>query len=111
MAVGASTLAPSRRERRFADPAWHDNPLLRRLLQSYLATSAVVEGIPQDVPMDLRDGEHARFAITNLVQGLAPSNNPMTSPHAWKAAIDTGGLSLARGAPQPAAGTTATWAW
>ncbi len=37
IAVGTSTLAPSKRDRRFADAAWASNPLLRRLVQAYLA--------------------------------------------------------------------------
>lgn len=28
--VGTSTIAPSKRDRRFADPAWSQNPLLHR---------------------------------------------------------------------------------
>jgi hypothetical protein len=35
--VGTSTIAPSRRDRRFADPAWSQNPLLNRAVQGYLA--------------------------------------------------------------------------
>ena len=37
IAVGASEVAPSTRDRRFADPAWTQNPVLRRLVQAYLA--------------------------------------------------------------------------
>src|SRR5882762_1197652 len=35
--AGTSTLAPSRRDRRFVDPAWAENPILRRMVQAYLA--------------------------------------------------------------------------
>ena len=35
--------------------------------------------------------------LTNLIAASAPSNNPILSPAAWKAYIDTGGLSLVRG--------------
>src|ERR1700757_5142987 len=31
--AGTSTLAPSKRDRRFADTAWSENPLLRRIVQ------------------------------------------------------------------------------
>jgi polyhydroxyalkanoate synthase len=98
VAVGWSDLAPSRRDRRFVDPAWTENPLLRRLVQSYLAFARTAEGLAQDVPMEWRDKERIRFAVENLVAALSPSNNPLTSPVAWKAAIDTGGLSAVRGA-------------
>ena len=35
--------------------------------------------------------------LTNLIAASAPSNNPYLHPAAWKAYIDTGGLSLVRG--------------
>lgn len=95
--VGSSTVAPSKRDKRFTDPAWTENPLLRRLVQLYLASGAAAEGLAQDVPMEWRDKERVRFAVANLVEGLSPSNNPLTSPVAWKAAIDTGGMSAVKG--------------
>src|SRR4051812_23043664 len=36
--AGTSTVAPSRRDRRFTDPGWTENPILRRLVQGYPAT-------------------------------------------------------------------------
>ena len=95
--VGDSTLAPSRRDKRFTDEAWTGNPMLRRLVQAYLAAGQAAEGIAQDVPMEWHDAERVRFAVSNLVEALSPSNNPLVSPVAWKAAIDTGGLSAVRG--------------
>ena len=97
VAVGSSTISASRRDRRFSDPAWTENPLLRRLVQAYLAVEQSAEGLAQDVPMDWRDAERVRFAVSNIVEAIAPSNNPLTSPVAWKAAIDSGGLSAIRG--------------
>ena len=35
--TGTSTVAPHRGDRRFTDVAWTENPLLRRLVQLYLA--------------------------------------------------------------------------
>lgn len=96
--VGASELAPASYDRRFADPAWTSNPMLRRLVQAYLAAASTAEGLAQDVPMEWRQSEQVRFAVSNLVEALSPSNNPFTSPVAWKAAIDTGGGSLLAGA-------------
>ena len=37
IATGSSAIAPARRDRRFADPAWSENPLLKRTVQTYLA--------------------------------------------------------------------------
>jgi polyhydroxyalkanoate synthase len=98
IAGGGSAVAPGAKDRRFADPAWSANPVLRRVMQAYLATGSVALGLVEDVPLDWRDAERMRFAVTNLVDALAPSNSPLLSPEAWKAAIDTGGGSLVAGA-------------
>lgn len=100
IAAGRSDLAPGARDRRFADPAWTGNPLLHRLVQAYLAAGHAVDGIVQDVPLDWPDGERIRFAAENLVDALAPSNNPLVSPLAWKAVLDTGGANLINGPRQ-----------
>jgi polyhydroxyalkanoate synthase len=98
VAGGGSAVAPGAKDRRFADPAWSANPLLRRVMQAYLATGSTALGLVEDVPLEWRDTERMRFAVSNLVDALAPSNSPLLSPEAWKAAIDTGGASLVAGA-------------
>jgi len=97
IAVGASEVAPASHDRRFADPAWNQNPMLRRLVQAYLAAATTAEGLAQDVPMGWRQAEQVKFAVGNLVEALSPSNNPLTSPVAWKALIDTGGGNVIGG--------------
>jgi polyhydroxyalkanoate synthase subunit PhaC len=97
VAGGGSTLTPGAKDRRFADPAWTGNPVLRRVMQAYLATGAAALGLVEDVPLDWRDAERMRFAVASLVEALAPSNNPLLSPEAWKAAIDSGGGSVLSG--------------
>jgi polyhydroxyalkanoate synthase subunit PhaC len=97
VANGTSGIAPGAKDRRFADPAWTSNPALHRIMQAYLATGSVALGLVDAAPLDWRDAERMRFAVTNLVDALAPSNNPLLSPEAWKAAIDSGGGSLVTG--------------
>ncbi|WP_055399041.1 MULTISPECIES: alpha/beta hydrolase [unclassified Mycobacterium] len=97
VAAGNSHRAPARADKRFADPAWEQNPVLRRIMQAYLAGAETAEGLLADAGLDWRDQERMRFVVDNLVEGLAPSNNPLISPLGWKAMIDTGGLSAARG--------------
>ncbi len=97
IALGASTVAPSGRDRRFADPAWTANPVLRRLVQAYLATESAAGGLVADADLGRRDAERVGFVVDNLVQAAAPSNNPLLSPVAWKAAIDSGGTSVVAG--------------
>ena len=93
IAAGTSQIAPSRRDRRFTDPGWAGNPLLRRVLQGYLAAAQTAEGLAQDADLDWADTERAGFVLTNVIDALAPSNNPVLNPAAVKAVIDTGGGS------------------
>ena len=50
-----------------------------------------------DASLDWRDNTRLKFVLMNLIAASAPSNNPFLSPDVWKAAIDTGGMSLVRG--------------
>jgi polyhydroxyalkanoate synthase len=97
VAVGNSQVQPARRDRRFADPGWAGNPLLRRAMQAYLAAAQTAEGIVAEAGLDEADSERVGFALTNLIDALAPSNNPLLNPAAAKAAIDTGGGSALNG--------------
>jgi len=98
IAVGQSDRMPSRRDRRFSDPAWSQNPILRRIVQSYLAAAETAGTLTVDARLDWRDGQRMTFVVDNVVEALAPSNNPLLSPVAWKALIDTAGLSTIAGA-------------
>ena len=97
VAVGRSELAPGKKDKRFADPAWSGNPLLRRAMQAHLATARVAWELIEDADLDWQDDERIRFTATNLVDALAPSNVPVVNPLSLKAAIDTGGGSALKG--------------
>ncbi len=97
IAAGTSQVQPSRRDRRFTDPGWVGNPLLRRAMQAYLAAAQTAEGLAQDADLDWSDTERVGFVLRNLIDALAPSNNPVLNPAALKAAIDTGGGSALAG--------------
>jgi len=97
IAAGRSAIAAAPRDRRFSDPAWTGNPVLRRSVQAYLAAARSAEALVAGTELDWRDDTRLKFLLTNLIAAAAPSNNPALSPAAWKAVIDTGGVSAARG--------------
>jgi polyhydroxyalkanoate synthase len=97
IAAGRSSLAANPRDRRFADPAWTSNPLLRRTVQAYLAATAAAEAVVADAGLDWRDDTRLQFLLTNVIAAAAPSNNPLLNPVAWKAVIDTGGANVIAG--------------
>ena len=97
IAVGQSLLEPSRRDRRFTDQAWRTNAVLRRIVQGYLATVGTAEALLDDAELSWGDRERLTLAADNLIAALAPSNNPLVNPLAWKALIDTGGGNILTG--------------
>ncbi|MFL6094988.1 MAG: PHA/PHB synthase family protein [Blastococcus sp.] len=97
VAVGSSELEPGKKDKRFADPAWTGNPLLRRAMQAHLATARTAWELIDDADLGWQDDERIRFTATNLVDALAPSNVPVVNPLSLKAFIDTGGGSAVRG--------------
>jgi polyhydroxyalkanoate synthase len=97
IAIGTSTLAPSKRDRRFLDEAWSENPVLRRLVQVYLASAQTAEHLVGDAELEWRDEQRMRFLTDNMIEACAPSNVPLVNPISAKAAIDSAGLNLVRG--------------
>ena len=98
IAVGRSEIEADKHDRRFRDPAWSSNPAFKALLQSYLATGRTVDGLLCDADLDWVSERRMRFAAENILDAVAPSNNPLTNPAAIKAVVDTGGSNLVRGA-------------
>jgi len=68
IAIGRSEVAPSKKDKRFADPAWKENPLYARLCQTYLAAAKTVEELVSDVDLDWRGQQRLGF----------PSRTPST---------------------------------
>jgi polyhydroxyalkanoate synthase subunit PhaC len=95
--LGVSELQPDRKDRRFTDPAWAQNPLLRRIVQTYLATGRTVDQLIADSSLPWRDDQRVRFLAENLIEALSPSNVPLLNPASAKAAIDSGGMNFVQG--------------
>jgi polyhydroxyalkanoate synthase len=96
--AGRSDLTPHKRDRRYADPAWQGNPIFRRLLQTHLALSEAAQGLIGDAELDWQSERQARFAVSNVLDALAPSNNLLTNPAVLKETLDRGGSNLWLGA-------------
>jgi polyhydroxyalkanoate synthase subunit PhaC len=95
---GTDAVRPAPGDRRFADPAWGDSAVFRRLMQGYLVAGSTVDALIDDARLDLQDERRVRFAAENALDALAPSNFPITNPIALRTAVETRGASLARGA-------------
>jgi polyhydroxyalkanoate synthase len=86
------------RDRRFADPAWEDNPGYFALRQSYLAARRLGEDLLAAGRGDPLADQKAQFAVGLAFDALAPTNFLATNPAAVKRAFETGGASVLAGA-------------
>ncbi|MGH3620755.1 MAG: PHA/PHB synthase family protein [Sciscionella sp.] len=86
-----------RRDPRFADPAWTDNPLFYLCRQLYTLAESCTDELLTEARLDGQTREKARFAVGQLFAALAPTNVPALNPTVLKKAFDTGGLSVLRG--------------
>lgn len=104
------------RDKRFADPAWTDNPAFWSLRQGYLALSRLSRDVLAAGTGDAggpdgasgttgagddgggMTGAKARLALDLVLDAAAPTNYLVTNPAALKRAFETGGASVVRGA-------------
>lgn len=94
--VGASELEPGPKDKRYADPAWTENPLLHRLVQAHIAAGGTAADLVEDAGLDWADHERIQFAVSNVVDALAPSNS-LLNPGLWQEARKTRGASVVSG--------------
>jgi polyhydroxyalkanoate synthase len=97
VATGRSHIAPDPGDKRFTHPAWTDNPFYRRLLQGYLVERQALMGFIDDVNLDHKSRERARFAVSLFTEAAAPTNTLLGNPGALAKAAQTRGRSLVTG--------------
>jgi polyhydroxyalkanoate synthase len=86
------------KDKRFADPAWRDNPAFFAIGQAYLAAVKLTDDLLAAGRGDpVTDGK-ARLAADLVLAAVAPTNYLATNPAALKRAFETGGASLVAGA-------------
>jgi len=97
IARGNSKVEPDKKDKRFADPAWQENPLYRRTMQTYLYLGSRVDPYVDSLGLEGMNRERLRFALDLLREAMSPTNFFLTNPAAIKRAFDTGGGSVGRG--------------
>ncbi len=98
VAVGISDVEPDRKDARFKHPAWQQNPLYKRVGQSYLAWNRAVHGVVDDLELDEKSKLRAQFVLKLATEALAPTNTLLGNPAALERARETRGRSLVDGA-------------
>jgi polyhydroxyalkanoate synthase len=89
-------LKPSPKDRRFRDPLWQDSPVLRGLMQLYLAWNVHVQDWLDEQELDAADRQRIEFLVSQMKAALSPTNLPL-HPSALKRADSSGGHSAVRG--------------
>ena len=98
IAMGTSEVTPARGDWRFKDPTWNDNPVYKRLAQTYLAAGRAVDQVVDDLSQDSgTQADRARFVAGILTSAASPTNFLPGNPAALKRAFETGGASLVSG--------------
>ncbi|MGB3166480.1 MAG: class I poly(R)-hydroxyalkanoic acid synthase, partial [Alteraurantiacibacter sp.] len=87
-----------RRDRRFADKAWREQPVFALIHQTYLLFAErlsrsvdTAEGLSDD------DRKNLRFATQNILDAMSPANFPLMNPVVLERTMETNGENLARG--------------
>ncbi|MDP2242783.1 class II poly(R)-hydroxyalkanoic acid synthase [Pseudomonas sp.] len=93
---GKSDLQPESNDRRFVDPAWSQNPLYKRYLQTYLAWRKELHDWVEHSNMSEQDANRGHFLVNLMTDAMAPSNS-MANPAAVKRFFETGGKSMLDG--------------
>ncbi|WP_271076941.1 PHA/PHB synthase family protein [Aurantiacibacter sp. MUD61] len=87
-----------RRDRRFADKAWREQPVFALLHQTYLLIAErlresvdTAEGLSDEERKDLR------FATQNVLDAMSPANFPLMNPVVLERTMETGGDNIMKG--------------
>jgi polyhydroxyalkanoate synthase subunit PhaC len=97
-AEAAPLIAPSPRDKRFADPEWKSNQFFDFVLQLYLLTTQWANDLVRDAEgLDPHTRKKAAFYVQQLTNALAPSNFVLTNPEVLRETLTSNGDNLVRG--------------
>ena len=87
-----------RRDRRFADKAWSEQPVFALIHQTYLL---IAERLSQSVDdaqgLSDEDRQNLRFATQSVLDAMSPANFPLMNPVVLERTMETGGENIVRG--------------
>jgi len=90
--------APDDADKRFADPAWRDNPYFDFIKQAYVLTTRWADDLVRRAgDIDPHEREKAQFYLRQVAAALSPSNFLATNPELLRTTLAESGENLARG--------------
>jgi polyhydroxyalkanoate synthase subunit PhaC len=91
-------IAPSPRDKRFADPEWKSNQFFDFVLQFYLLTTQWAHDLVRNAEgLDPHTRKKAEFYVQQVTNALAPSNFVLTNPEVLRETLTSSGDNLVRG--------------
>ncbi|MGL9617839.1 class I poly(R)-hydroxyalkanoic acid synthase [Bradyrhizobium sp. U531] len=90
-------IAPSPRDKRFADPEWKSNQFFDFVMQLYLLTTKWAQDLVRDAELDPHTRRKAEFYVQQVTNALSPSNFVLTNPEVLRETVASNGGNLARG--------------
>ncbi|QOZ69035.1 PHA/PHB synthase family protein [Bradyrhizobium arachidis] len=94
----APAIAPSPRDKRFADPEWKSNQFFDFMMQLYLLTSKWAQELVRDAEgLDPQTRRKAEFYVQQVTNAISPSNFVLTNPEVLRETVASSGENLARG--------------
>ena len=98
IATNRSAYEPKADDRRFADPAWQENPYFANLKQIYLAACESTTRYADKLDLSPTEYDRLQFWLSQFTDALSPTNFLYGNPAALRRAQETNGASVARGA-------------
>ncbi len=87
-----------RKDRRFADPRWQQQPLFALIHQTYLMIQEHLIAMVDEVEgLDEAKREQLRFATKGMMEALSPANFPATNPIVLERTLESRGENLVKG--------------
>jgi polyhydroxyalkanoate synthase len=94
----AAIVEPDPGDRRFANPAWSQNPYLDALKQAYLlSVKAMMDAIDTAEGVDPQTRRRVKFFAKQLCDAMSPTNIPWVNPDVLEATLRTGGANFQHG--------------
>ena len=88
---------PAKKDKRFRDEAWEEQPFFDLLKQSYLLNAKFLRDFVDKADVDERTRMQLRFYARQYADAMSPANFPATNPEVIKKAIETRSESIANG--------------
>ena len=87
-----------RKDRRFADPKWRQQPMFALIHQTYLMLAERIGAMVDEVEgLTPEQRDKLRFSTRTVLEALSPDHFPMTNPLVLERTMQTGGQNLVKG--------------